>query len=100
MAVSRPRTYAAAKFRQNIVLVATVDPRVWNTPETFHHQIGRATIDLFHNGRRLDQAEIDRPSSGEYYVFETVVGVGFDAVRLTRWTPNARSTFRANYIAT
>jgi hypothetical protein len=99
MAVSRPRTFAASKFRTGEALVPTVDPRVWETTETFHNRAGGATIEPFHNGRRLDRASVDNPVAGEFFVLESASGVGY-AIKLTRWTPNDRSTLRANYIAT
>ena len=98
MALSRPRTFAANKQRVGIALLATADPRVWETPESFHHVEGQATIAVFHNGRRLCRTQADTPWAGEFFVLESGTGVGY-GITMTTWSPDTYSTLRADYVA-
>lgn len=56
-------------------------------------------MELFHNGRRLEQAERESPVDGDYIVFETTPGTGYDAVKFLRFMPNEHSRLAANYVA-
>lgn len=88
-----------AVHRTGVLLLPTVDPRVFKTPEVFQHQPGIVTIELFHNGRRLVYTYSQTPEEGEFYVAESVPGNGFDEVHFVAFTPNSRSKIIGNYYA-
>ena len=96
MALSRPRSFAANKSRVGVALTPTPDSRVWETPESFHHVEGQATIAVFHNGRRLCRGAL--VDGGEFSVLESGSGVGY-GIRFTGWAPDGYSTLRADYVA-
>lgn len=98
MALSRPRSFAASKQRVGIALLPTADPRVWETPESFHHVEGQATIALFHNGRRLCRSAENSPVTGDFFVLESGAGIGY-GIKMTGWNPDWYSTLRADYVA-
>jgi hypothetical protein len=86
-------------YRTDITLSPTADPRVFTTPDTFQHDEGEVSINVFHNGRRLNFSLTQRPSEGDYYVDESSPGGGYDEVHLLTFTPNSRSTLVASYYA-
>jgi len=88
-----------AAHRTDVRLAPTVEPRIFQTPETFQHAVGAVTIEVFHNGRRLVQSPTTSPSDGDYIVEESTPGGGYDQVQILSFIPNARSVLIGNYFA-
>jgi hypothetical protein len=97
VADSSPISVPRSKYRVQVELVVTGDPRVLNTLEPFQHVDGGISIEVTHNGRTLVQAPTSDPRLGHYYVFDS--GGGFDTIVLMSLTPNSRSRLRATYFA-
>lgn len=93
MAVSRPTSFPAAKFKRGKGLTPTGDARIFTFPSNI-----KFLLNLAHNGLNLEEATTDDPSDGEFLLFESVPGDGFDSIKLLRWTPNSRSQFTYVYI--
>jgi hypothetical protein len=91
--------YARELYRVGIALVPTADPRIFETPGYFIHDPSAITIEVFHNGRGLYHSSTQSPKDGDFYVEESVPGAGYDQVVLVTFTPDSRSTLRANYFA-
>lgn len=90
-----------ADFRTHIPLAGTLGSgnRTFTTPETFRHDGAKlATVRIYHNRTRLDQAPSADPLLGDYYVSESGgIGTGYDTINLLRFTPNPKSVLRADY---
>ena len=91
--------YARALYRVSIVLSPTADPRIFEAPGYFLHDPAAITIEVFHNGRGLLYSSTQSPKDGDFYVKESVPGSGYDQIVLVAFTPESRSTLRANYFA-
>jgi hypothetical protein len=83
--------------RSDVLLLPTVDPRVFRTPETFLHFPGKVTIEVYHNGRRLMMSATGTPADGDYVVAESFPGSGYDEVWLVSLTPNVTSRLTGSY---
>jgi len=72
--------------------------RTFTTPEKFLRANG-ASIDLFHNGRRLAEATSSDPRGGDFVASESGgLGTGFDTIVLLTFAPVAgRSVILADY---
>jgi hypothetical protein len=97
MLLVRRRAIPPSAFRIGVALVATGDPRIFQTAEAFLHTPGGITLALSHNGRLLDQGIVANQPPGDFIVSDS--GGGFDTVTLLSFTPNARSVLRATYYA-
>lgn len=63
--------------------------REFAVPEVFLHTPPTEAIQLYHGGRRLKHEEFE--------VFESVVGGGFDRVRILAFIPRSKSKLFADY---
>ena len=88
--------------RLGVTLVGVLDGhnRIFRTsPERFIHDPtgAGATIELWHNGRKLIQVRGSR-TWGDFRVEESAgVGTGYDTVNLLTFSPVGRSALLANY---
>ena len=89
--------YSKSRYRAGVVLIPTADPRLYHSPELFQYDPSAATIEVFHNGRRLIYSNTQSPLDGEYFVYESNTGQGYDRVRLVSFSTNSRSVLTANY---
>lgn len=89
--------------RVGVTLIGALDGhnRTFRTsPERFIHDPGGsgATIELWHNGRRLIQARGTHREWGDFWVEESAgPGTGYDTVNLLTFSPVGRSSLLANY---
>ena len=90
-----------ADLRMHIRLDGTLGGgnRTFTTPVAFRHDgANLATISVFHNRTRLDQAPSADPELGDYYVSESGgIGTGYDTINILRFTPNTKSVLEADY---
>lgn len=91
--------YSRALYRASVVLIPTIHPRIFESPELFQHDPSAATIEVFHNGRRLTYSSTQSPLDGEFFVTETTTGAGYDRIYLVSFSTNSRSVMTANYFA-
>lgn len=91
--------YHRGLYRHGAVLILGSHPRLFHPPEIFQHDPAAATIEVFHNGRRLVYSPTQSPEDGEFFVTESTTGAGYDEVRLVSFSPSVRSVLSANYFA-
>ncbi len=94
MAVSRPRTIPASKFRFGVAVVGTINGvnAVFVTPEDFRHDPPRATLSLYFNGQRLFVGD-------DFSVSESGgPGTGYDTIT-TLFAPVPGDKLWADYFA-
>lgn len=100
MGESSPVSIPRSKFKFEVELLPTGDPRVFSTPELFTHLgVGSITISVFHNGRKLLQGTSQNDPDGEFIPEQSVPMGGYDRVRLVAFTPRPVFRLYANYIA-
>lgn len=89
--------YSKSRYRSSVLLIPTVDPRLYSSPDLFQHDPSAVTIEVFHNGRRLIYSNTQSPLDGEYFVSESSIGQGYDRVHLVSFSTNSRSVLTASY---
>lgn len=89
--------YSKDRYRSGVLLLSTLNPRVYKSPELFQYDPSAVAIEVFHNGRGLFHSPTESPKDGDFYVEESVPGAGYDQIVLVSFTPDSRSTLRANY---
>ena len=92
-------TPSYAPERDGIALIGTKNGvnRSFETPEVFVHS-GGATIRVYHNGHRLQQAPSPNPSLGDYFVSEGGgIGTGYDTITFLTLVPVPTSGLYADY---
>lgn len=86
------------RFRFGVLLTPTPNGanRTFSTGEEFLPDV----VELYHNGRRLQQAvEFGNANDGDFYVTESGgIGTGYDTVIFVSFSPVSRSILRANYL--
>lgn len=80
-----------ASVKYGVILTPFLPPRIFSTPDVF------IQIAVYHNGRRLLQSPIPTADGGEYFVFSSTGGSGFDRVQLF-FTPSPKSVLQGDYI--
>jgi hypothetical protein len=71
--------------------------RTFQTPDKFVHLNG-ISLDLFHNGRRLLEAQASDVRTGDFYCSESGgPGTGFNTINLLSFVPVGRSALVADY---
>ena len=65
--------------------------RVFEFPEPVLHSPPNRVVRLYHGGRRMKYLE--------FVIFESVVGGGYDRVRLTEFSPGPNAVLFADYQA-
>jgi len=100
MGESSPVSIPRSKFRFEVDLIPTGNPRIFSAPEAFVHLgAGMITITVFHNGRKLLQGVSDIDPDAEYVCEQSVPMGSYDQVRLVAFTPKPVFRLYANYIA-
>lgn len=86
-------------YTEGVELLGTKDGvnKVFTAPDTFRDD-DRATVRVFHNGRRLIKSPDDNPQNGDFVVSESVPGGGYDTVTLLTFAPVPTSELRADYV--
>jgi len=90
----------ASPVRLGVPLVGILDGvnREFRTQEKFLHGVNGRTIEVWHNGRLLQQASSADPRLGDYTVAESQgAGTGFDTIKLLSFAPVGTSILLANY---
>lgn len=87
-------------------LIATGDPRIFTTTETFLHIPGTDlieplfSIEVFSNQLRQRQTKTQNPADGDYFVWESGgAGTGYDTIEFLSFVPNSTTRLRVNYQA-
>lgn len=88
---------SAGAFRTGIYLIGTQDGvnRIFSTPESFLHQSGGQSIDVFHNGRRLIGTDLNTPIAGDFRIISSF-GIG-TGIQFLRFSPSVGSVVVSNY---
>jgi hypothetical protein len=67
--------------------------RSYSLPE----RVDPTSVEVFHNGRRLARSADASPKNGEFYVYESTVGGGYDSFSMTSFSPAPGSTLLVDY---
>ena len=89
----------AQRRKTGIQLIGTLDGvnRTFTTPDKFTHVNG-LSLDVFHNGRRLLEAQVQDVRQGDFFCSESGgAGTGFDTIILLSFAPIGRSALVADY---
>lgn len=71
--------------------------RLFTLPDFYLHT-DKISLDVFHNGRRLTETQVQDPRTGDFICVESGgLGTGYDAIVLLTFAPNEDSVLVANY---
>jgi hypothetical protein len=85
--------------KTGVILVGPLNGtnRVFHTPDKYLHAMG-VSLDVFHNGRRLLEAQTPDVRQGDFFCSESGgAGTGFDTINLLSFVPVGKSALVADY---